>query len=167
MKITKIIKTETLEHTYDIEVQNEHHYIFNNGCVSHNSAVVQNATNGMEPLRSLITSKRSKSGVVKQVAPEIYKLKNKYEFAFDMKTNKGYTDIVAVIQKWIDQSVSANHYYEYSSEGISVSQVIKDILYANKMGLKTLYYANTDDKKTDNLEESIDSSGCESGACQL
>lgn len=129
------------------------------------SAVVQNATNGFEPLRGLITTKRSKSGLVKQVAPEMRKLKNKYQLAYEMGTNKGYTNIVAVMQKWIDQSLSANHYYEYSSEGISLSGVIKDILYSYQMGLKTLYYANTDDKKSDNVDDM--GSDCESGACAI
>ncbi len=132
------------------------------------SAVVQNATNGIEPIRGLVISKRSKSGIVKQVVPEILKLKNKYEFAYDMKDNKGYTNIVAIMQKWIDQSISANHYYEYSVDGISLGTVIKDILYSYKMGLKTLYYANTDDKKSDNVEDmGVSESGCDSGACAL
>lgn len=130
------------------------------------SAVVQNATNGMEPLRALITTKRSKSGLVKQVAPEIHKLKNKYQLAYDMKSNKGYTNIVAIVQKWIDQSISANHYYEYNPEGISISGVIQDILYSYQMGLKTLYYSNTDDKKTDDVEE-MGQVGCDGGACSL
>lgn len=130
------------------------------------SAVVQNATNGMEPLKALITTKRSKSGLIKQVAPEVTKLKNKYQLAYDMGDNKGYTNIVAVIQKWIDQSISANHYYEYSNDGISLGGVIKDLLYAYKYGVKTLYYANTDDKKTDNIDE-MGADGCESGACSI
>jgi len=135
------------------------------------SAVVQNATNGIEPVRSLVTLKKSKSGLIKQVVPEIAKLKNKYELAFDMPDNKGYTNICAVIQKWIDQSLSANHYYQYSIEGISLSGVIKDILHAYKYGMKTLYYANTDDKKSDNIETMGASDameeGCEGGACAI
>jgi ribonucleoside-diphosphate reductase alpha chain len=130
------------------------------------SAVVQNATNGIEPIRSLVITKKSKSGLVKQVAPECIKLKNKYELAFDMPDNRGYTNICAVIQKWIDQSISANHYYQYSSDGISIGGVIKDVLYAYKYGLKTLYYANTDDKKTDDLSQ-MGMDGCESGACSI
>jgi ribonucleoside-diphosphate reductase alpha chain len=129
------------------------------------SAVVQNATNGIEPIRSLVITKKSKSGLVKQVAPECIKLKNKYELAFDMPDNRGYTNICAVIQKWIDQSISANHYYQYSSDGISIGGVIKDILYSYKYGLKTLYYANTDDKKSDDLDAM--GNGCESGACSI
>jgi len=135
------------------------------------SAVVQNATNGIEPIRSLVTIKKSKSGLIKQVVPEISKLKNKYELAYDMQDNKGYTNICAVIQKWIDQSLSANHYYQYSLDGISLAGVIKDLLHSYKYGLKTLYYANTDDKKSDNIETMGESNamdtGCEGGACAI
>ena len=84
-----------------------------------------------------------------------------------MKDNRGYTNIVAVIQKWIDQSVSANHYYQYSNDGISIGGVIKDILYAYKYGLKTLYYANTDDKKSDDMDTMGNNENCESGACSI
>jgi ribonucleoside-diphosphate reductase alpha chain len=128
------------------------------------SAVVQSATNGIEPIRSLVITKKSKSGLIKQVAPECIKLKNKYELAFEMPDNRGYTNICAVIQKWIDQSISANHYYQYSNDGISIGGVIKDILYSYKYGLKTLYYANTDDKKSDDMDSM---GGCESGSCSI
>lgn len=136
---------------------------------SESSSLVQNATNGIEPVRSLVVTKGSKSTPLKVVAPEVQKLKNKYELAFDMPDNKGYTNICAVIQKWIDQTISANHYYHYSAEGIDIEQVNKDILYSYKMGLKTLYYANTNDKKTDNLDlmGETQESGCESGACSI
>lgn len=135
------------------------------------SAVVQNATNGIEPIRALVTIKKSKSGLIKQVVPEISKLKNKYELAYDMQDNKGYTNICAVIQKWIDQSLSANHYYQYSLDGISLAGVIKDLLHAYKYGMKTLYYANTDDKKSDNIESMGESNAieesCEGGGCAI
>jgi len=130
---------------------------------SESSSVIQGATNGIEPVRSLVITKKSKSGLIKQVAPECIKLKNKYELAFDMPDNRGYTNICAVIQKWIDQAISANHYYHYSADGISIGGVIKDLLYSYKYGLKTLYYANTDDKKSDDLDQM----GCESGACSI
>ncbi len=134
---------------------------------SESSSIVQSSTNGIEPVKSLIITKKSKSGLVKLVAPEITKLKNKYELAYDMPNNKGYTNICAVIQKWIDQSISANHYYSYSSEGISMGGAIKDILYAYKYGLKTLYYANTDDRKSDDMEMMGVEADCESGACAI
>lgn len=132
------------------------------------SSVITNATNGIEPIRSLIIAKTSKQGVLRQVAPDIAKLKNKYQFAFSLDGNKGMTNIAAVIQKWMDQAISTNHYYNYKKypdNQLPMSVVIKDIMYAYKMGLKTLYYANTDDGSTDSVD--INMAGCESGACSV
>jgi ribonucleoside-diphosphate reductase alpha chain len=132
------------------------------------SSVITNATNGIEPIRALVIAKTSKQGVLRQVAPDISKLKNKYQFAFEMDGNKGITNVVAVMQKWMDQSISANHYYDYKKydgNQLPISVVIKDIMYAYKMGLKTLYYANTDDGSTDSVD--VNMAGCESGACSV
>lgn len=129
------------------------------------NSVVQNATQGIDPMRTLVTSRKSKAGIVKMVAPEATKLKNKYELAFDMPDNIGYTNICAVMQKWIDQSISANHFYKWTPEGTSVTSVIKDVLYSYKMGLKTLYYANNDDKRDEETPE--EENGCAGGACSL
>jgi ribonucleoside-diphosphate reductase alpha subunit len=143
------------------------------------SSVVSNSTNGIEPPRSLITSKKSKQGIIKMAVPEVYKLKNKYKLAFDV-TNKEYTNIQAVIQKWIDQGISGNHYYSMENgESLSITEVVKDLLYFYNMGGKQLYYANTSDGKTDDItkmmkeeikaepeiEEEIDD--CAGGACKL
>ena len=81
-----------------------------------------------------------------------------------MENNKGYTNIVAVIQKYVDQSISANHYYrfdKYENGNLPMSEIAHDLLYSYKMGVKTLYYANTDDGKTDDVQP------CESGACSI
>lgn len=147
------------------------------------SSVVSNSTNGIEPVRSLITIKKSKQGLLKMVVPEIFRLKNKYTLAYDMKDNKGITNIQAVVQKWIDQGISANHYYDftkYEGGNLPISQVAKDLLYFYKMGGKQLYYANTNDNKTDDfsfmnrkgeigssVEIIDDSMDCESGSCSI
>lgn len=55
MKITKITKLQQAYPTGDIEVNNTHHYALSNGCIAHNSSVIQNSTNGIEPPRSLLT----------------------------------------------------------------------------------------------------------------
>jgi ribonucleoside-diphosphate reductase alpha chain len=120
------------------------------------SSVVTNSTNGIEPIRSLITVKKSKQGLLKMVAPEINKLKNKYQLAFDLNGNKGITRIQAVIQKWIDQGISANHYYDftkYDEGNLPLSEVAKDLLEFYKYGGKQLYYANSNDKKTDDFSD--------------
>jgi ribonucleoside-diphosphate reductase alpha chain len=128
------------------------------------SALVTNSTNGIEPPRGLLSIKKSKQGLLPQVVPDIHNLRNKYTLAYEMKSNKGYTNIVAVIQKYVDQAISANHYYtfaKYKDSNLPMSEIAHDLLYAYKMGLKTLYYANTDDGKTDEVES------CESGACSI
>jgi ribonucleoside-diphosphate reductase alpha chain len=118
------------------------------------SSVVTNSTNGMEPIRSLITVKKSKQGLLKMVAPEIKKLKNKYQLAYDLDGNNGINNIQAVIQKWIDQGISANHYYDfnkYEEGNLPISDVAKDILNFYKFGGKQIYYSNTNDRKTDDF----------------
>ncbi|MAF25455.1 ribonucleoside-diphosphate reductase subunit alpha, partial [bacterium] len=127
------------------------------------SSLVTNSTNGIEPPRGLLSIKKSKQGLIPQVVPDIHNLRNKYTLAYDMINNQGYTNIVAVIQKYVDQSVSANHYYrfdKYENGNLPMSEIAHDLLHSYKMGLKTLYYANTDDGKTDEVV-------CESGACSI
>ncbi|EPE1232738.1 ribonucleotide-diphosphate reductase subunit alpha, partial [Escherichia coli] len=75
------------------------------------SAQISNSTNGIEKPRSLVTKKLSKDGILKQVVPEISKLKNKYDLLWDQKDNIGYLQICGVLQKYIDQSISVNTSY--------------------------------------------------------
>lgn len=119
---------------------------------SESSAVVSNSTNGIEPPRSLVSYKKSKKGVLTQVVPDIEKYKNYYTTAFDMEDNKGYLNICAVIQKYIDQAISVNNYYDpckYEGGNQPMSELMQDIFYHYSMGGKTIYYANTADGKTD------------------
>jgi len=112
------------------------------------SAQIANATNGIEPPRSLISVKQSKHGVLKQVVPEFRKLKNKYELLWDQKSPEGYLKLVAVLQKYIDQSISTNTSYNpahYEDEKIPMSEMLGHILLCYKYGIKTLYYFNTND----------------------
>lgn len=114
------------------------------------SAQVANATNGIEPPRSLISIKQSKHGVLKQVVPEFRKLKNKYELLWDQKSPEGYLNICAVLQKYIDQGISANTSYNpqyYADEKIPMSEMIKHLLMFYKFGGKQLYYFNTKDNQ--------------------
>lgn len=112
------------------------------------SAQISNSTNGIEPPRSLVSIKASKDGILKQVVPEVGKLKNKYTLLWEMKDNVGYLKIVAVLQKYIDQSISANTSYNpanYPNNKLSMKMLLGDILLAYKYGVKNLYYMNTND----------------------
>ena len=112
------------------------------------SAQIANATNGIEPPRSLISVKQSKHGVLKQVVPEFRTLKNKYELLWDQKSPEGYLKICAVLQKYIDQGISVNTSYNpqfYPDEKIPMSELLKHMLLFYKFGGKQLYYNNTYD----------------------
>jgi ribonucleoside-diphosphate reductase alpha chain len=113
------------------------------------SALISNSTNGIEPPRALISVKQSKDGVLKQVVPNIRRLKNKYELLWDIESPEGYLKICAVLQKYIDQGISVNTSYNpkfYSSEKIPLSDMLKHILMFYKYGGKQLYYFNTNDQ---------------------
>jgi ribonucleoside-diphosphate reductase alpha chain len=112
------------------------------------SAQISNSTNGIEPVRSLISIKQSKDGVLKQVVPEIRRLKNKYDLLWEQKSPEGYLKICAVLQKFIDQAISVNTSYNpknYPDEQIPMSVLIRDVVQFYQMGGKNLYYFNTFD----------------------
>lgn len=115
---------------------------------SETSAQISNATNGIEPPRSLVSVKQSKDGVLKQVVPEVRKLKNKYDLLWDQKSPEGYLKICAVLQKFIDQGISVNTSYNpkfYEEEKIPMSEMLGHLLMFYKYGGKQLYYFNTND----------------------
>jgi ribonucleoside-diphosphate reductase alpha chain len=115
---------------------------------SETSAQVANATNGIEPPRSLISVKQSKHGVLKQVVPQFHHLKNKYDLLWDQKSPEGYLKIMAVLQKYIDQGISVNTSYNpqfFEDEKIPMSVLLQHLLMFYKYGGKQLYYFNTFD----------------------
>jgi ribonucleoside-diphosphate reductase alpha chain len=112
------------------------------------SAQIANATNGIEPPRSLISIKQSKHGVLKQVVPEYKRLKNKYDLLWDQQSPEGYLKIMAVLQKYIDQGISVNTSYNpifFEDEKIPMSTMLQHLLMFYKLGGKQLYYFNTND----------------------
>lgn len=130
------------------------------------SSVIQNSTNGIEPVRSLLSYKKAKNGVLKQLVPNYASRKNFYTLAWDMKDNKAILNICAVLQKFVDMSISVNLYYNYAHHpdgNIPLSVLIKDQIYGYKYGIKNFYYCNTPDGDG-NTEKS---SGCDSGSCAI
>jgi len=124
---------------------------------SETSSQISGATNGIEPPRSLVPVKQSKDGVLKQVVPEIRKLKNKYELLWDQESPEGYLKICAVLQKFVDQAISVNTSYNpkfYEDGKIPMSDMLRHMLMHYKYGGKTLYYCNVNDGATD--EEDFD-----------
>jgi ribonucleoside-diphosphate reductase alpha chain len=123
---------------------------------SESSSVVSNETNGIEPPRDYLSVKKSKKGPLKQIVPQYSTLKNNYTLLWDMKSNEGYINTVAVMQKFFDQAISGNWSYNpenYPDNEVPVSVMAQDFLTTYKYGWKTSYYQNTYDSKTDDVTE--------------
>jgi ribonucleoside-diphosphate reductase alpha chain len=126
---------------------------------------------------SLITVKESKAGSFTQVAPEYQKLKNKYQLMWDQKDCIGYIKTAAVIQAYVDQSISTNTFYSpkyFADRKVPTTLIAKNLMQAHMYGLKTFYYSLIEKKgsketeETPSILESIDfddEDGCES--CKL
>ena len=119
---------------------------------SESSSVVSNATNGIEPPRGYLSIKKSKKGPLKQIVPQYQSLKQHYSLLWDMPSNEGYINIVAVMQKFFDQAISGNWSYNptnFENNEVPMSVMMGDLLNTYKFGWKTSYYQNTYDYKTD------------------
>lgn len=150
------------------------------------SSFVSNATNGVEPIRSLVTKKANKKVSFVQVAPEAVKLKNQYQYLWDMTPEdmNGYIRNMAIFQKFVCQAISTNLSYNpehFPDRKIPLEVLINHFLLCAKLKLKTRYYLNTKGERDysevleaqaspnvpvePQVEEEGD--GCESGACKL
>ena len=112
------------------------------------SSVVVTSTNGMEAVRQLITLKESKSGIIPTVVPDYALLKDSYENMWDIDC-LDYLKMVAVMQVYYDQSLSANTFYnpahyrtnDPATDGkIPKTKIISDLMQAHIWGVKTHYY---------------------------
>lgn len=126
------------------------------------SSVIQNATNGIEPIRKLIIDKTSKKGNNKQIVPYYNTKKQYYQTAFSIGSNRPMLKNAATMQKWVDMGISLNLYYDYGNydDGeIPLSVVCQDLMAAYKYGIKTTYYIVTPDGDED--------ATCAGGACAI
>jgi len=124
---------------------------------SESSSVASNETNGIEPPRAAMSTKKSKKGPLKQIVPQYSSLKNNYSYLFEDGVNDGYVKIVAAMQKYFDQAISGNWSYNpkhYENNEVPMSVMFKDLLTTYKLGWKTSYYQNTYDMKGED-EDSI------------
>ena len=140
------------------------------------SSVVINSTNGIEMPMSLISVKESKAGSFVQVVPEYHKLKNKYQMMWDQKDCDGYLKTSAVLQAYVDQSISTNTFYNpahFPERKVPTTLIAKNLMQSQMWGLKTFYYSliNKQGSKSEDVEAPLeiidfdDIEDCE--ACKL
>jgi ribonucleoside-diphosphate reductase alpha chain len=143
------------------------------------SSVVINSTNGIEMPMSLISTKESKAGSFTQVVPEYHKLKGKYQLMWEQDDCAGYLKTAAVLQAYVDQSLSTNTFYNpanYSDRKVPTTLIAKNLMLAHHWGIKTFYYSliNKRGSKDQDLpalasiqlsQDMLDQEDCE--ACKL
>jgi ribonucleoside-diphosphate reductase alpha chain len=108
------------------------------------SSVVINSTNGIEMPMSLITVKESKAGSLTQVAPEYHRLKNRYQLMWEQKDCAGYLKTAAVLQVYVDQSISTNTFYNpahFPGRKVPTTLIARNLMLAHHWGIKTFYYS--------------------------
>ena len=108
------------------------------------SSVCINSTNGIEMPMSLITVKESKAGSFIQVVPEYQRLKNKYQLMWDQTDCAGYLKTAAVLQAYVDQSISTNTFYNpahFTDRKVPATLIAKNLMLFFYWGGKTLYYS--------------------------
>ncbi len=153
------------------------------------SSIVSNSTPGIDPVRKLLIAKMSKYGPLKQLVPGYEHYKDNYDLAWDID-NEEYLKFVAIFQKFIDQSISTNMYYDiakYDNSKVPMRNLVRHESIAYKYGLKTLYYLNSNDNSGESSQElaqqkdesysednkqseqleMLDDCGCEGGACSV
>ncbi|MCG9539221.1 ribonucleoside-diphosphate reductase subunit alpha [Vibrio parahaemolyticus] len=139
---------------------------------SETSSQISNATNGIEPPRGYVSVKASKDGILKQVVPEFTELKNNYELLWNIGSNDGYLHLVGIMQKFVDQAISANTNYDpsrYETGKVPMKKLLQDLLTAYKFGVKTLYYHNTRDGAKDDQKDAVQpqDDDCAGGGCKI
>ena len=133
------------------------------------SSQISNSTNGIEPPRGFVSIKQSKDGILKQIVPDYQALKDKYELLWDITDNEGILRLCAIMQKFIDQSISTNTHYDPGrfAGRVPIKLLLTDILKAYKYGIKTLYYHITRDNAGDKNINQNKADECADGACKL
>lgn len=128
------------------------------------SSQVLNATNGIEPPKGLVSVKASKDGAYKQVVPDVETLGPLYDLKWDLECIE-YLKTAAVIQRWVDQAISTNTWYDpekFPDGKIPRAKMMQDILSFYMWGGKTLYYNTNKDAKEDEELKQAEEPGCES-----
>lgn len=128
------------------------------------SSQVLNATNGIEPPKGLVSVKASKDGAYKQVVPDVETLGPLYDLKWDLECIE-YLKTAAVIQRWVDQAISTNTWYDpekFPDGKIPRAKMMQDILSFYMWGGKTLYYNTNKDAKEDEDLKQAEEPGCES-----
>ena len=104
---------------------------------------------------------------------------------WDLPSNDGYLQLAGIMQKFVDQTISANTSYDpnkYEGGKVPMKLLLQDLLTSYKLGVKTLYYHNTRDGADDATQNELactsqkfvpkevvieEDDDCAGGACKI
>ena len=167
MKIAKIELCEANTDAFiDIEVDDVHEYLLEDGTVSHNSSKVSGLPNGIYPVRELYLLKSDGTLAADFIAKDSDTIGGQYQLAWELSP-KSLFHYYGVIQKFTDQASSADVYSDRrTSPSLPASRLLDEFFYQYKYGVKSRYYTNS--KTTKGLQlESVGGAGCSGGGCTL
>ena len=148
MKIKSITRKSEI-HTYDFEVQADHHYFLENGCVSHNtsSGIFMNATASYLPPHNKFNYQTLMDMSV-PIVPRYLKERHwYYKGKFQYAAHK-LIEATRYVQRWIDTGVSMEVCINPELTDISL---ISDAIIEGfkRKELKAVYYSLTIDGQKD------------------
>lgn len=120
------------------------------------SSIASETTNSVYPIRDFDLVKTNDTGSVNYVVPDAEELKDKYQIAWDVKT-EDLIKVYAVLQKFVDQGISADLYRKMQgTEKVGTAEMLSNYLDLVRYGIKTRYYQNSLIGKTVDLNASED-----------
>jgi ribonucleoside-diphosphate reductase alpha chain len=146
--------------------------IRNSSCVSHmpteSSSKASGVPNAMYPIRDLAKKKTDASNTVNWCATDSDLIGEYYQLAWDIPSID-MIKVYAVIQKFTDQTISADLYKDRSVKvDLSSEDMVNEFLAMVKYGMKTRYYQNSlTSDQSGKRKETDQITNCGSGGCSL
>lgn len=131
------------------------------------SSKVTGMPNGIYPIRDIYMKKTDSTLAIDSTARESNLLSGSYELAWSIST-EDQCAFYGVIQKFTDQSISADFYSDRTVEKeLRASKLLDELFFMFKLGVKSRYYTNSKTTSGLKLEKIEQDKGCSSGACTL
>lgn len=124
-------------------------------------------SNGVYPIRAIYLKKTDASNAIDSIARDSDELYNKYQVVWNL-TPEQLCKVYGVIQKFTDQSISADFYNDrVENKELKSSRLLDEFFYMYKYGVKSRYYTNSKTTKGNKLENLDLAKGCSGGSCTL
>ena len=133
------------------------------------SSKASSVPNSVYPIRDLYLKKTDRNTVISWCAPNCDLLGEKYQIAWNIPS-VDLIKVYAVLQKFCDQSISADLYQDRRGDKVEVTteQMITEFLAMVKYGMKTRYYQNSLVAAENNSVTDMNKAPvCVDGACML